>query len=237
LFSVKWWERLSAALTLWLIWICFASFHHAFLHPTDVTAIFLQLPGSNIAAEKAFLRWGETLKPILWTVYIPLYFTALPLALTYTLFRRDELFEEIVAAIILAYMIAFATYSFSVVRPPHEVLHENPLGVQVSRLGNPRFVFPSLHVGIATILAVIFWEKRNKLRWYFVILAILMPFAVVLLLQHWIWDVLGGWILAWAALRWREQAVPKVERFEKKTNVATAILISLVSVVVLLWKI
>ena len=237
MFSVKWWQRLASAFTLWLIWIGFAAFHHAFLHPTDVTTLFIQLPGSNIAAEKTFLHWGKALKPILWTVYIPLYFTALPLALLFALFRRDELFEEIVAAVILAYVIAFATYSLFVVKPPHEVLHENPLGVQVSTLGNPRFVFPSLHIGIATILAAIFWKKKDRLRWYFTVLATLMPFAVVLLLQHWVWDVLGGWLLAWAAVYWRKQVVPAVKAFEERITKAAATLITLLSAVVLLWKI
>ena len=234
---MKWWQRLASAFTLWLIWIGFASFHHAFLHPPDVTALFLQLPGSNIAAEKTFLRWGEALLPILWTVYIPLYFTALPLALLYAIFRRDELFEEIIAAVLVAYALSFTIYSIFVVQPPHEALHENPLGVRVSKLGNPRFVFPSLHIGIATILAAIFWEKRDRLRWYFVILAVLMPLAVVLLLQHWIWDVVGGWALAWAAIQWRKRVVPAVKTFEERINRITAVLISLLSAVAFLWKI
>jgi len=209
------------------VWICYATAHALWIHPPNITSVFTHLPGSTVTLERTFLAWGMRLLPVLWAVYIPLYFTALPLALIYALFRKDDVFEEIIAAVLVTYAISFLIYALFVVQPPHEVLGTNPVGINVSDLGNPRFVFPSLHVGISTLLAMIFWRRRTKLRYYFATLAILMPVAVVLLLQHWIWDVLAGWLVGIAGARYGRMLAKHVRRFEEKiTPVCATIIIT-----------
>jgi len=64
---------------------------------------------------------------------------------------------------------------------------------------NPFAAFPSLHAAIPFVIALFFLlrsERMRSLAWLAGIHGLLISFAVVYLGEHWVLDVLAGWVLA-----------------------------------------
>ncbi len=214
---------MTAVAAVWMLWMCYATINLKTMHPVDMTEWITSVPGSTLGSEETYYRTFLPILPLLWVIYVPIYFSALPIALLYTAGKRDDTFEEIIATLLGIFLIVFPIYATVSVRPPHEVMGINPVGLDVSMLGNPRFVFPSLHVAVITVLAIIFRRKRSPLWAYFGVVAAVMPLAVVALLQHWIWDVLGGWGVAAASISIGKKIKQWVAKAEEKSGLTTAI--------------
>ncbi len=239
---MRWWKRWTAVAILWALWMCYATINLRALHPVDMTECITGIPGSTLGSEETYYRTFLPILPLLWIIYVPIYFSALPIALLYTAGRRDDTFEEIIATLLGIFLIVFPIYATVSIRPPHDVMGINPVGLDVSMLGNPRFVFPSLHVAVITVLAIIFWRKKSPLWAYFGVMAAVMPLAVVALLQHWIWDVFGGWGVAAASASIGKKIKQLVVKAEEKAGLATAIVTTVLAALctvarlVMVWK-
>jgi membrane-associated phospholipid phosphatase len=69
--------------------------------------------------------------------------------------------------------------------------------VVLAKVGNPVAAMPSLHGGIAMLIAL-YGITRLQTRWRWILLAypLLMGFALVYYAEHYVVDILAGWLLA-----------------------------------------
>jgi hypothetical protein len=68
-------------------------------------------------------------------------------------------------------------------------------------VGNPVAAMPSLHAGIAGLVAMYgIWRLRSPLRFLLVLYPLAMGFALVYYAEHYVVDLLAGWLLAAAVM-------------------------------------
>ncbi len=76
------------------------------------------------------------------------------------------------------------------------------VGVDLARImGSQRFVnkvaaVPSLHAATALLIALFFWSWTRRWRWLLVVYPLAMGFSLVYLGEHYVSDVLLGWLYA-----------------------------------------
>jgi membrane-associated phospholipid phosphatase len=77
----------------------------------------------------------------------------------------------------------------------------NSLFDEGSRAVNVTAALPSLHVAFATLFSAILWPKANKyVRVLLVLYPLLMGFTLVLDAEHYVVDLLLGWLYVWGVL-------------------------------------
>jgi hypothetical protein len=78
---------------------------------------------------------------------------------------------------------------------------------------NPIAAMPSLHAAFPFLCALILWRVYRSKAWPFYLYALLMQFAIIYTGDHYVADVLAGFILAgfcyWAALVLTRKGVPE----------------------------
>ncbi len=60
----------------------------------------------------------------------------------------------------------------------------------------PHNCFPSLHVTYPTLAALLVWRHHSRLRWVLATMALVVAISVVLVKQHYIADVVAGFVNA-----------------------------------------
>lgn len=98
--------------------------------------------------------------------------------------------------------------------------------VLLAKVGNPVAAMPSLHGGIAMLVAM--WtirRLRSPWRWLILIYPFTMAFGLVYFGEHYVTDILAGWLLAgavmWAVDRWEQRRVgAQVAELEPPFSVA-----------------
>jgi membrane-associated phospholipid phosphatase len=76
------------------------------------------------------------------------------------------------------------------------------VGIDLSRvMGSSRFAnqvaaVPSLHAAVSLFIALFFWSRTHRWRWLLVLYPLAMAFSLVYLGEHYVSDVLLGWIYA-----------------------------------------
>lgn len=155
------------------------------------------------------MNWfgDETQIPLVpWMIipYFPVFYAFLGLTLIYFAFVKYDAFFPIVVALILIELVAFAFFIFM---PVYMIRPELEPGDDVLRnfvwfyysLDEPYNCFPSLHAALVTALA--FWWTKNAEKFgKFVAwpVAVLVMVSTVFVKQHWIFDEIGGFVLALA---------------------------------------
>ena len=163
-----------------------------------------------------------------WVVYLTHFVATLTVAACLWLFRR-ELFRPYAAMVALLAAMGFATYAAFPAVPPWMASDEGHLG-QVdrvvrfvstdapvdffgsvwesgSRYANDVAAMPSLHAAYALLIALFFWPLVTRPWWRAALLAypVAMGFALVYTGEHYVSDVLAGWLyagIAFAAVTW-----------------------------------
>ncbi len=75
------------------------------------------------------------------------------------------------------------------------------VNVILDGVGNPVAAMPSLHAGIAFLVAVYAVQRlRSPYRWVLLAYPVLMGFALVYFAEHYVIDIVAGWLLAVAVL-------------------------------------
>lgn len=69
-------------------------------------------------------------------------------------------------------------------------------------LDPPYNCFPSMHVSNTFLISFFLSQYKPKLSWVLYSLATLVSISVVLVKQHYIADVVAGYLVAWAVYRW-----------------------------------
>jgi hypothetical protein len=85
--------------------------------------------------------------------------------------------------------------------------------VLLAKVGNPVAAMPSLHGGISMLIALYgITRLRAQWRWLLLLYPLLMGFALVYYSEHYVVDILAGWVLAVVVMvgcSWWERAHPQ----------------------------
>jgi len=166
---------------------------------------YLQWPRSttllDTALDRAIPLW-------IWTVwlYLPVYAAIFALAILGM--RRRGLFHRAFKGVLVTVLIGAighlaigAEYPRPYLPPPYRGPSELFLG-WIHAVDPPGNVFPSLHVAHTTALALILHRDRPRLGALALVMALLLALSTLTTKQHFIVDVLAGWVLALLVSRW-----------------------------------
>ena len=161
------------------------------------------------------LRWYDYVACVVYASY----FVATYLVAAFLWFFAPGLFRRFVAMVSLLALMAFATYALFPAAPPWlasqygqldattrsvavvwseiPMVHVNRLFEEGSQYANPVAAIPSLHAAYTLLITLFLW--RLAPRWGRVLLAAYpwaMAFALVYTAEHYVVDILLGWIYA-----------------------------------------
>jgi len=149
--------------------------------------------------------------------FVYLTYFILPFTIAAVLWRyRYEVFHRYVSLWIGLSFAALVTYAVFPAAPPWladqkgllpHVVRITPfmtanVGVNLARvMGSRNYVnqvaaVPSLHAGAALLISLFFWSRTKRWRWLLAIYPPAMGFSLVYLGEHYVSDVLLGWIYA-----------------------------------------
>jgi membrane-associated phospholipid phosphatase len=141
----------------------------------------------------------------------------LPFTVAAVLWRyRYELFHRYVSLWIGLSFAALVTYAVFPAAPPWmadekgllpHVIRITPymtkhVGVNLARvMGSQNYVnrvaaVPSLHAGTALLISMFFWSRTKRWRWLLALYPLAMGFSLVYMGEHYVSDILLGWIYA-----------------------------------------
>lgn len=207
-------KSLTWYLALWGAWLAFNTgygvlrgFGDNLSAPHGIAHIETALFGGNVPGELQSLLYARDLAWLDYLSYLghgvwfglPFGFGA---ALMLT--ERERLLEFLAWTTVAAYL-AVAVFLVFPVRPPwmepgvERVLMVRNFGGYADIDNNPFAAFPSLHAGLPAAMALFFWMRTQKLRWcawLLIAYTAWISFAVVYMGEHWVLDVLAGWLLA-----------------------------------------
>lgn len=91
-----------------------------------------------------------------------------------------------------------------------EVIGLDGFHVVLASVGNPVAAMPSLHAGLAMLVALWFVSRsRSPWRWATLLYPATMGFALVYYAEHYVIDLVAGWALAWLVMvavgRWERR--------------------------------
>jgi membrane-associated phospholipid phosphatase len=131
------------------------------------------------------------------------------LSLVFFLLFRIRVYRSATSALVVAFLVAALFFFFAqtvIQRPP---VHGNDVFARMVRdvyaSDNPYNDFPSLHVGVSTIIAIHWWRFGHRAGWVAAVWAAVVIASTQLIHQHYLADIPGGLLLAFAASRlaWR----------------------------------
>lgn len=168
----------------------------------------IYIPTSNRVTGGIEPRLSIDLFPV-WPIWV------LPYVLCYALWlagmawivfkAEDRLFRSFLAACLLTFVLGNLTFIFfpTYVRPA--TLEGNDLFTVVLRGLHENWgrysAFPSGHVYLTTLLTLFFsrWYPQLKLTW--MVILVIVSLSTLFTGQHYLLDVLGGYLVAWAGYR------------------------------------
>jgi membrane-associated phospholipid phosphatase len=137
-----------------------------------------------------------------WTGWCYLPFYAATFIMAIAGFRRRWLFDRTVQAVLLVmflgamgHLFVRAEYPRIVIYPPYPDLSSAFLA-SVQHIDPPGNVFPSLHVAHTTMLSLLLLEDRPVLGRIALVMATLLAISTLTTKQHFIADVVAGYLLA-----------------------------------------
>lgn len=127
------------------------------------------------------------------------------LTLVVFLLWRQRIFQRTAAAMLLAWAVSYFVYFVAQTYVARPVLHgTDPLTDLVRSVyasDAPYNAFPSLHVSISTIMAIHWWAADRRLGWIAAGWTALIVPSTLFMHQHYLADVGGGLLVAFAASR------------------------------------
>ncbi|NWG07785.1 MAG: phosphatase PAP2 family protein [Chloroflexi bacterium] len=95
--------------------------------------------------------------------------------------------------------LLFPTYVTQTEIPGIDFLSKLLLSIQVA--GGDHDAFPSAHVYITTILALLYSDWYPQQKWLWFVIVIIVSLSTLFTKQHYIVDVFGGYITGWLGYR------------------------------------
>lgn len=181
----------------------------------------------------------------LWFVYLSHFFTTLLVAALLWVFRPKR-FRRYMAAVVTLAMLGFTTYALFPAVPPWmasakgdlpplqriiaivwkhiPVSAMSPMFERGSHYANDVAAMPSLHAAYAMLIAIFFWKSA---RWYvripLAIYPLVMGLALVYTAEHYVVDVIAGWIYAGAAYLIVSRAADRLARRSERRRLIASI--------------
>jgi membrane-associated phospholipid phosphatase len=158
-----------------------------------------------------------------WGVYLTHFFTTLVVAMVLWLVARSD-FRRYAAMVSLLALMGFATYALFPAVPPWMAAQQGALPPDVQRIigavfahlpiqdtstifqkgtryANDVAAMPSLHAAYSLLIALFLWPLARRWWWRALLAAypLAMGFALVYTAEHYVADVIAGWIYALVA--------------------------------------
>jgi membrane-associated phospholipid phosphatase len=188
-------ERLASAKYRWLVGIAVALTQSAVYFGIGHTEL-------NRSTELLRTRLDDAIPFWTWTAwcYLPLYGSVFVMSIAG--FRRRALFDRTARSILiimfigaLCHIFIRAEYPRPLVLPPFHGLSDRFMA-WVQHVDSPGNVFPSLHVAHTTMLALLLVRDRPVLGRAALVMATLLALSTLTTKQHFIADVISGYLLA-----------------------------------------
>lgn len=134
-------------------------------------------------------------------VFSVMYLAFLPLfwgTVIYSWIKKYS-FRQLAVSIIFVNLIAFCVYLFFQTYVPRESVVSNDIFSASLRfiysVDKPYNCFPSLHVGLSSVVATWIILNKSKWAWAFIVLALAIAASTLFVKQHYILDVVSGAVL------------------------------------------
>jgi membrane-associated phospholipid phosphatase len=193
-------------------------------------ATYLIYPALNHGPNRIFLQTAiDRAMPLVPVMVIP-YVSLIPLigiaALVFAVadLRRFQSFALAMTIALLVSYLFYATAQSYVIRPT--ITGDDWLSRavrQVYSLDKPYNDFPSLHTSLSTIIAVSWLRVHRRTGIAVAVWCALIVASTVLIHQHYVADLAGGLVVAWAAVTSAEWVIRRIHRQTgRKPDPATA---------------
>jgi hypothetical protein len=165
------------------------------------------------------LQWYDYVS---WVVYVS-YFLSTYLVAAGLWFFAPARFRRYVAVVSLLALMGFLTYALFPAAPPWmasqsghlepttrivgyvwseiPIAHFNSLFERGSQYANPVAAVPSLHAAYTFLIVLFLWRAAGRGRWLLPLYPLAMAFVLVYFAEHYLVDILLGWIYALAAFQ------------------------------------
>lgn len=118
-------------------------------------------------------------------------------------YHSEENFNQVLYSFVIVTLISITIFQLFPVGYPREFYplpHSNTPSVnlfyKIRWLDSPMNCFPSLHVSLCFLFTFGHWSESKKAFWFSLILTILISLSTLTTKQHYIADVVSGFILA-----------------------------------------
>lgn len=115
---------------------------------------------------------------------------------------RARLFQSAVSSMIVTFLVSYLFFAFLQTYVDRPFLTANDPFTQMIRgvyaSDHPYNDFPSLHVSTSTIIAIHWWRFSRR-SWPLIVWAGLVALSTVMVKQHYVPDIAGGLVLAFAS--------------------------------------
>jgi membrane-associated phospholipid phosphatase len=181
------------------------------------SAAYFAIGQAHLTRSTELLRtWVDDAIPFWpWTAwcYLPLYAAVFLIAIAG--FRYRALFDRTARSVLLVMFVGATCHTLIGAEYPRPVLRPPYPGVSaafmawVQRVDPPGNVFPSLHVAHTTMLAILLIRDRPLLGRVALVMATLLALSTMTTKQHFIADVISGYILAFLGAGWALRGLPQ----------------------------
>jgi membrane-associated phospholipid phosphatase len=147
---------------------------------------------------------------IVYALYMPFVF------FTFILVKDLEVLKKGLYAFIIAAVVTFCFFVIVPTAMPRPEISANGFFdaalLKVWFIDTPKNAFPSQHVAFPFVCSFIWATAYKKWGWTTILFAVAVAISTMLVKQHYIWDVIGGIVVAvfaywWAFLRGKKVAV------------------------------
>jgi len=160
-------------------------------------------------------RLDDAIPFLPWTTWCYLPFYAGVFIIAIAGFRRRALFDRTARSVLLVMLVGAichvfirAEYPRPLVLPPFRGLSEAFMH-WVQSVDAPGNVFPSLHVAHTTMLSVLLMRDRPRLGRVAFVMATLLAISTLTTKQHFIADVISGYVLAFIGVHIALRGLPR----------------------------
>lgn len=114
--------------------------------------------------------------------------------------RKREVTGRLIKAVVMNFLLHFPIFFLiptTMIRPP--LIEQNLTNAVfhfMRLIDTPVNCFPSQHVSLCFVMAMTFISYKKKIGVLFLVWAVLISLSTMTTKQHYIWDVLGGLIVA-----------------------------------------
>lgn len=178
-----------------------------------------------------------------WVVYVS-YFLSTYIVAAALWFFAPALFRRYVAVVAALAMMGFATYALFPAAPPWmasqsghlepttrtvgyvwseiPIAHFNSLFERGSQYANPVAAVPSLHAAYSLLIVLFLWRFAGRGRGLLALYPVAMAFALVYMAEHYVVDILLGWIYAVTAFWAVNRLAERIEQQRARAQPAVA---------------